>query len=200
MSRFRLILGRQVPGNKHLVHKDTLNSSAGDFSIKACVVSHKSYCFIWGSWSPSRVISRAWHNWAVVYVRVLGSVLLRGLRTTYGCHWQPPPSPWSLFAASLFLFIHVNQCDFYRYDFYVLCKLLYYCHYYYVQKCPNKALGRTCLHTQSQESFRLLCNSEAGRRLSAVTCRKSLLVSLHFFPHVHPWAASSPCLLPTPSP
>lgn len=42
MSRLGLMLGWQVPGNKHFVLKGTLRRSAGNSSSRASVVSHKS--------------------------------------------------------------------------------------------------------------------------------------------------------------
>lgn len=96
MSRLQLILGRQVPGNKQFVSKDTLNSSVGNFSIQASVVSHKSFCFTRDRRAQSRVISWARHQWAGDYSGVSGSGQLWGLRTPWGCHFQLPPSPRSL--------------------------------------------------------------------------------------------------------
>lgn len=81
MSRLQLILGRQVPGNKQFVSKDTLNSSVGNFSIQASVVSHKSFCFTRDRRAQSRVISWARHQWAGDYSGVSGSGQLWGLRT-----------------------------------------------------------------------------------------------------------------------
>lgn len=81
MSRLHLLLGQQVPGNKHCVSKGTLSSSAGNFSIQASVVSHKSFCFTRDRRAQSCVISWARHEWAGDYSGVSGSGQLWGLRT-----------------------------------------------------------------------------------------------------------------------
>lgn len=81
MSSLHLLLGQQVPGNKHSVSKETLNSSAGNFSIQASVMSHKSFCFTRDRRAQSHVISWAWHEWAGDYSGVSGLGQLWGLRT-----------------------------------------------------------------------------------------------------------------------
>lgn len=72
---------------------------------------------------------------------------------------------------------------------YVLCRLLYCCHYYYIQKHPGWCLGGIRVRACSWESFHLLCNSEAGQRFSAVSLEephRCLSISSHTFAHELP--------------
>lgn len=197
MSRLQLLLGRQVPGNKHFVSKDTLRSSVGNFSIQVSVVSHKSFCFTQDRRAQSHVISWAWHEWAGDYSGVSSSGQLWGLRTPWGCHFQLPPSPQSLCAAACCLctrfFTDVSQGDFCRWNCFV--QVFIFLLVLVPSEVSMLGLGADTWH----ESFHLLWISESGQRPSGVTLEEPPCCLSIFFPHVHPWAAPSPCLLPTPS-
>lgn len=179
MSRLGLMLGWQVPGNKHFVLKGTLRRSAGNSSSRASVVSHKSIVLS-EAVNLKAALFPGQGTTALKFIQGFEGRSTERLRALCSCYFKILCRLCFVFAASLPL-LHRDQHsrtlhDFCRFFFLLVsCRLLlpFSIH----SKMSRLAFGGTFhMHAQGCESFRLLWSSVTGGRLSAARFQ-GLLIS-----------------------